>query len=116
MSYRLIVRQSSRKSVKRLKKRYRNVTSDVAVAFDSILADPQLGTVIPRDFAIRKLRVASRDMRRGKSGGYRLLYLLKDKSDETWIYALELYAKSERDDVTQPELKDLLEGIEDDEG
>ena len=69
------------RAIKHLKKRYRNIIADVEKALEIIETDSDKGTVIPNDYAVRKLRVASRDMQRGKSGGYRLLYRLSETSD-----------------------------------
>jgi mRNA-degrading endonuclease RelE of RelBE toxin-antitoxin system len=59
------------RAVKQLKKQYRQITADLEVALESIEQNPEIGAVIPRDYAVRKLRVTSRDMQRGKSGGFR---------------------------------------------
>lgn len=111
MTCKLVFRPSFERSIKHLKKRYRNVAADLVVAFASIDADPTVGAVIPRDYAVRKLRVASRDMRRGKSGGFRLLYFLHDTQEELRAYILLLYAKSEREDVSFSELAALIKDI-----
>ena len=89
------------RAVKNLKKRYRNIAFDVEVALETIANHPETGTVIPNDYAVRKLRVASRDMQRGKSGGYRLLYLHTEDSDKnTIMYLLFIYAKTDQEDVS----------------
>jgi len=64
------------RAVKRLKKPYRHITDDLTKSLETIEENPAVGTVIPDDYLVRKLRVASKDMRRGKSGGFPLLYKL----------------------------------------
>lgn len=56
------------RSVRQLKKRYRNVAADIEIGLAALEAAPAIGNVIPDDYAVRKLRIASRDMRRGKTG------------------------------------------------
>jgi hypothetical protein len=50
---------------------------------------------------ILKVRVASSDMKRGKSGGFRVL--LDHRGGEAWAPILA-YAKPEREDVTRAEI------------
>lgn len=68
------------RNVKQLRKHYRHILTDVEESLENLLNNPNASTVIPNDYAVRKLRLASRDMQRGKSGGFRLLYWLKTMS------------------------------------
>lgn len=112
-SYRVVLTSPFKASVRRLQKRFPRIKDDVRVAIQALLQEPQLGVVIPGGSGIRKLRVRSSDMQRGKSGGFRLLYLLNERS-ELLIYLVFIYPKSERDDITRKELQDLLRAIESD--
>lgn len=101
------------RSIKHLKKRYPNIISDIEPTLETLETSPRIGSVIPKDYGVRKLRIASRDMRRGKSGGFRLLYkLASDEADETIIYLLFIYAKSEQADVTRTQLEALIQDID----
>ena len=73
------------RAVKHLKKQYRRIASDLETALETIEQNPEAGTVIPRHYSVRKLRVASRDLQRGKSGGFRLLYKLENIPDDAGI-------------------------------
>ena len=77
--------------------------------FSDIEANPSLGTVITNDYSIRKLRVGSRDMKRGKSGGFRLLYKLFSQDDDLIATLLHVYAKADQPDVPLSFLR-LLDG------
>ncbi len=114
MNYEIVFAKSFRRSVKRLKKRYPRVKEDVATAIRVIIESPRLGVVIPKTGGIRKLRVRSTDMGRGKSGGFRLLYFLEDHPSPR-IYLLLLYAKTDQEDVTRSELQSLLSELEDEQ-
>jgi mRNA-degrading endonuclease RelE of RelBE toxin-antitoxin system len=94
--------------LRQLKKRFPKITNDLAEAFTLLENHPEVGSVIPDDFGIRKLRIASTDMQRGKSGGFRLLYkLIVDKDEDIVVILLYLYAKSDQSDVSQPFLEIL---------
>ena len=100
------------RAVKQLKKRYRNLIDDIEKILEIMEAEPTSGTVIPNDYAVRKIRVASRDMQRGKSGGYRLLYFLSETQDQDLIaYLLFIYAKTDQEDVSLTQLEALIEDI-----
>jgi putative component of toxin-antitoxin plasmid stabilization module len=63
---------------------------------DSLAADPERGDVIPGGGGIRKLRIALEG--RGKRGGARVIYYYH--SDRMPIYALAVFAKNERSDLS----------------
>lgn len=88
-------------------KRYPSVKNDVRVAINALLQEPRLGVVIPGGSGTRKLRVRNSDARKGKSSGYRLLYLV-DEHPEPTIRLVFLYSKSDKEDVTRQELQELL--------
>ncbi len=103
------------RSIRKLKKRYSKISDDLVKTFTDLEDNPESGVVIPDDFMIRKLRVASADMKRGKSGGFRLLYkLLAKEPDELQIVLLYMYAKSEQADVSSSFLETLTEDVPED--
>lgn len=51
----------------------------------------------------------SSDRQRGKSSGYRVIYYLKTTS---FIFLVEIYPKSEREDISAQELRLLVEAVE----
>ncbi len=111
MSYEIVLARSFKHSVRRLKKRFRNVQNDVKVAIRTLLEKPRLGTVVRGSSGVRKLRVRNTDLGKGKRGGYRLLYHVEDQPVPR-IYLLLLYAKSDREDITKQELKQLLDELD----
>ena len=106
MSYSVYLPNCFKRSLKRLVRRFPRARADVIAAIDDILRFPMLGVVIPGSSGVRKLRVRSRDLKRGKSGGFRLLYIVL--SDRKLICPLLIYAKSNQADVTFHELRALL--------
>lgn len=83
---------------------------------DSVIAtignSPSIGNVIPDDYMVRKLRVPIRDMQRGKSGGFRLLYKLVQKSESDYVaYLLFVYVKSQQANISAADLESFIEDI-----
>jgi mRNA-degrading endonuclease RelE of RelBE toxin-antitoxin system len=100
------------RSVKRLKKRYRHIADDVEVGLEAITSNLEIGTVIPDDYLVHKLRLASQDMQRGKSGGFRLLHKIQEENVEIpKVYLLFIYAKAAQEDVSLVELQSLIQDM-----
>lgn len=106
MSYSVYLPDSFKRSLKRLVRRFPRVRADVTTAIEEILRLPTLGVVVPGSGGVRKLRIRSTDLKRGKSGGFRLLYVVL--ADRDLICPLLIYAKPDREDVTRRELRALL--------
>ncbi|MBN2508034.1 MAG: type II toxin-antitoxin system RelE/ParE family toxin [Verrucomicrobia bacterium] len=69
----------------------------------TLALQPVLGKVIPGGGGIRKLRWAGRS--RGKRGGLRVIYYWQAADNRIWM--LFVYPKSERDDLTPGQLRQL---------
>lgn len=70
-----------------------------------ILANPEVGDLIPGSGGIRKMRMGDPGRGRGKRGGYRVLYV--DLPDLKLTYLLAMYGKGEKEDLSSSELKQL---------
>jgi len=108
--YKIIPTPIFQKDVKQLKKKYRRIASDLE-KFSSLLIDnPAYGDAIPGlEGKVFKARLASSDMAKGKSGGYRIIYYVRD-IDNT-IYLLTIYAKAYKEDINPAEIKELLKKL-----
>ncbi len=74
-----------KRSLRALAKKYRNIRSDVQPVIEQIRKGDFVGDQIPKagDYTIFKVRVRNRDIRKGKSAGYRLVYYVKtEKKDK----------------------------------
>ena len=109
MSYSVYLPASFKRSLKPLTRRFPHAREDVSAAIDETLRFPRLGVVIPGSGGGRKLRIRSTDLKRGKSGGFRLLYIVM--SDHDLICPLLIYAKSDQENVTRRELRALLTSL-----
>src|SRR5512144_2540488 len=74
----------------------------------ALFAHPDMGTIIPHSSGVRKVRWSLSG--RGKRGGVRAIYYWAVTKD--LILMLFLYPKSERDNLTQQQLKVLREIVE----
>ena len=107
MSYRVILATSFKDSLRKLKKRYRRVKEDIKPEIAGLTESPREWPVMPGSGGVRKARVSNSDAKKGKSGGYRLLYFVEDDPKQM-VYVLWIYSKSDRDDVTKREVKMLV--------
>jgi len=74
----------------------------------ALVLRPDWGKVIPGSGGLRKLRWAG--SRRGKRGGLRIIYYWQTADDHIWL--LVAYPKSERDDLSHDEIKQLKRLVE----
>lgn len=74
----------------------------------ALLANPEIGAVIPGSGGVRKLRwgVAGR----GKRGGIRIIYFLRTRQGEIWM--LSLYAKNVTVNIPANVLKQIKDEID----
>lgn len=78
---------------------------DLAAFQSFLLVTPNAGDLIPGGGGLRKVRWAARG--RGKRGGSRIIYFWKVSRNQ--IYLVYGYEKSERDDLTQSQVKVLAD-------
>ncbi|MFM7406095.1 MAG: type II toxin-antitoxin system RelE family toxin [Cuspidothrix sp.] len=97
-----------RRNLKDLAKKYRSIRSDIQPLIlelqqGNILGDRLTGFGL--DLYIYKVRVKNSNIKKEKSAGYRLIYLLES---ETSILLLTIYSKSEQEDITVNEITSIL--------
>jgi len=107
MSYEIYLPQTFQRCIKSLKKKFHHIKDDLSPLFQNLQNDPQIGDPIPGwHRKIWKVRVSSRDLKRGKSGAYRVIYAWT--AEQPTLYPLFIYFKGEKEDVTKEEIEDLL--------
>ena len=110
MSYDVQLTDTFQKSIKALKKKYPHVKNDVLAYIKALEEDPSAGDPIPGwNKELWKVRVASSDVKKGKGGGYRLIYFWK--AGEMKIYLLVVYFKGEKAKITKKEIETLLKKL-----
>jgi mRNA-degrading endonuclease RelE of RelBE toxin-antitoxin system len=109
MSYNIIAVPIFKKELKRLAKKYNSLKTDMAQLFESLEEDPIQGIAIGKN--CYKIRISISSKGKGKSGGARIITNIVIK-DET-VYLLFIYDKSDKENLTDKELDELLKNIPD---
>ncbi|NEP40514.1 MAG: type II toxin-antitoxin system RelE/ParE family toxin [Okeania sp. SIO2H7] len=98
-----------RTNLKNLAKKYRKIRSDLESVIEQLREGNVLGDRLAgfgTNLYIYKVRVKNSNIKKGKSAGYRLIYLIES---ETSILLLTIYSKSELEDITTDEIKSILD-------
>ena len=108
MSYELIPTSVFLKELKRLKKKYASLGSDLEILGEQLLSNPTMGVEVYK--YCYKIRFAIKSKTRGKSGGGRLITWVRLERER--IYLLSIYDKSEKESITDQYIKALLESLD----
>jgi mRNA-degrading endonuclease RelE of RelBE toxin-antitoxin system len=98
------------------KKKYRHLDEQVDKLmdklaqgdFDSSTTPSLLHSDIPTPYDIYKMRMANPDANEGKSGGYRVIYMIK--TAHKVIVLMTIYAKSEQETISDQYVEALVQG------
>jgi len=101
-----------KRNVRSLAKKYPSIRSDIAPVIEQVSQGGVVGDQIPKTsgYALFKVRVKNSDVRKGKSGGYRVIYYV---ADEKKIVFITIYSKTEQGDASQALLQDILKKYRD---
>ena len=104
MTYKILALPPFDKQVKRLAKKYPSFKKDFQNIIEELKTNPETGTFIGNN--CYKIRFAISSKGRGKSGGARLIthFILNEDN----IYLIAVYDKSDKANMTDKELKELL--------
>ncbi len=93
------------KKLERLERKYPRTTDEILGLINQLEHDQRPGQRIPRvGFAVYKVRLPNRAARRGKSGGFRVIYYAQIADTVT---LLAIYSKSEDVDISIKEIQQL---------
>jgi mRNA-degrading endonuclease RelE of RelBE toxin-antitoxin system len=96
------------KEAKNLRKKYRKIDDDLLKFVNALENDKWLGSARIegfKGFAIYKTRVRNSSVEGGKSGGFRVIYYLKEVRS---FHLLTIYSKSEKSDISRNEILAIL--------
>jgi mRNA-degrading endonuclease RelE of RelBE toxin-antitoxin system len=103
------------RNLRDLDKRYRHVHADI----QTVIQDLEVGNFvgdrisgIGEGYVMLKVRIKNRDIHKGKSSGYRLIYQVESP---TSVLLLTIYSKSDRSDITAAELRSIAAEFQDDD-
>ncbi len=103
----LEVSSEFKRNLRVLAKRYRHIRSDLEPLLAQLQAGESPGNQISGiDYPVFKVRVKNSDAKRGKSGGYRVIYYLRTKTTVTLI---TLYSKSDQGDISNSKIRQIIE-------
>ena len=92
-----------------LLKRYRSIRNDLQPLLDELQSGNFIGDQIPgTGYTVFKVRLKNSDIQKGKSGGYRVNYQLRD---DTYILLVVIYSKSDQDDFPANQIRDIIDRV-----
>jgi mRNA-degrading endonuclease RelE of RelBE toxin-antitoxin system len=104
VSYNIIITQAFEREFKHLLKKHKSLKSDLVNLFSSLEINPKQGKPLGRD--CYKIRMAISGKGKGKSGGARIITCVRVTAEK--IYLISIYDKSEKEDISDKELNELL--------
>ncbi|MFN6944151.1 MAG: type II toxin-antitoxin system RelE/ParE family toxin [Cytophagaceae bacterium] len=107
MSYSVKTIDVFERQAKKLAKKYISLKNELLTLVQELKENPELGTALGNNCYKMRLSIASKG--KGKSGGARVITNLV--ISEKTVYLLSIYDKSEKANLSDKELKELLKGI-----
>jgi len=96
-----------KRSLRRLLKRYRSIRRDVESLVEELASGETPGERVKgTGHVVYKVRVANTDARRGKSGGYRVVYYVQTSER---VILVTVYSKSDQGDISSAVLRQIIE-------
>ena len=96
-----------KRSLAKLLRKYRNLREDLEPLLNELASGQTPGDRLQVTGAVLyKVRVRNNDAKRGKSGGYRVIYYLKTKED---IILVTLYSKTEQSDIQANKVQNIID-------
>ncbi len=105
MNYKIIASPQFNKEIKKLLKKYVSLKTEIVELGTELMENPTMGTLL-RD-NVYKIRLAIASKNKGKSGGARVITLVKIVNET--VYLLSIYNKGEKDTISEDEIDALLE-------
>jgi mRNA-degrading endonuclease RelE of RelBE toxin-antitoxin system len=97
---------SYKKELKNLNKRYRSIDKDIKPLIEQLEAGETPGDrIADNKYPVYKVRVTNSDTRKGKSGGYRVIYYTITPEA---ILLTTIYSKSDRRTISNKEVEDII--------
>lgn len=102
----LVFTPEFKRNLRQLAKKYRHIKSDLQPLLDILGHDQTPGDQIPGiQYEVFKVRVKNSDSRKGKSGGYRVIY---QRTNAHTIVLITIYSKSEQSDIAPQEIRQII--------
>lgn len=99
------------KQLKHLAKKYKSIAGDLEVLRDELKQNPYSGADLGG--GARKVRMSIKSKGKGKSGGARVItYLVSAVEENIEVSLLTIYDKSERENISDKEIRSLIQALE----
>lgn len=107
MSYNVLTIPPFDKQLKRLAKKYPSLKNEFAELLESLEQEPEQGTNLGNN--CYKIRIAIASKSKGKSGGARVItnFVIAEET----VFLISIYDKSEKENLTDKELDELLKYV-----
>lgn len=109
MQYSVIPTSYFESDLKRLRKKYRNITHNIKGTLEELEDGNFKGDEVfsyQQGEHVFKVRVINSNNNKGKSSGYRLIYyVIKDDKE---VYLLTIYSKAEQSNITKSEIQKII--------
>jgi len=103
MSYRIETIPRFEKNVKKLKKKFPKIKTDLVDFVTELSNNPELGIHLGEN--IFKVRIQNSSIPTGKSGGFRVITYYKTNDI---LYLVTIYSKTEQDNILTNKLKKIV--------
>lgn len=107
MSYKVKTIPKFEKELKRLSKKFPSFKSDFSLLLKSLKEDPAQGTPLGNECYKARMSIESKG--KGKSGGARVITCFKIV--HSTVFLLTIFDKSERENISDKELSELMKFI-----
>jgi mRNA-degrading endonuclease RelE of RelBE toxin-antitoxin system len=95
-----------KRSLRQLAKKYRHIREDIQPIINELASGSKPGDQITGiQYEVFKVRVGNSDARKGKSGGYRVIYHVKEAEA---IVLITIYSKSDQADVAAAAIRQII--------
>ena len=106
MNYTIATTEHFESNFKRLSKKYHSLNDDYETLIEELLKNPTMGDDLGNN--TRKVRLAISSKNKGKSGGARVItFNVLVDVENTKIYLLDIFDKSEQSSISKEEIKRL---------
>jgi len=110
MKNKVIVTPFFESKYKRLAKKFPHLPLELINLEKELIVNPKLGE--PIGGSLYKIRLASSDKGKGKSGGFRIItYLIQEINSTIEIYLITIYDKSEDESISKSVLIKVVKSI-----
>ncbi len=107
MSYSIETTENFKKEAKKLIKKYRSLRNEIEELGAILEENPTTGTDMGNN--VYKIRLGVKSKGKGKRGGARVMTQVKILNQT--VYMFSIYSKGEKDDISDDEIKNLINDI-----